>query len=310
MDNIQKAILGTLVYADIFDYPLTSKELYQFLISDEVVNCSSFKQALTRIITNEKRLPRTEWYWGIDTNGKYFFLKGQRQIVNIRKKRERWSRQKLKIARRVARWLKLIPTIKMVGVTGALAMNNSDLNDDIDLLIVTGKNRLWLTRLFTVLLVELIARRRHPGDKEVTNKICLNMFLDENHLLIPPKEQDLFSAHEVCQMKVLWEKEEIYQRFLKENQWVKRFLPNWRVEMRNAKWERQKSHFSLRCLTSHFSPLTSKVEHLAYQLQLRYMQSRKTTEITDPHRIRFHPQDCREWIMGEYQKRLKNLKIR
>jgi len=107
-------------------------------------------------------------------------------------------------------------------------MGNSDLNDDIDLLMVSRKNRLWLTRLLTVLLVELIAKRRHPGDKDVKDKICLNMFLDEEHLRVPQKEQDLFSAHEVCQMKVLWEKEGIYKKFIRENKWVKKFLPNWK----------------------------------------------------------------------------------
>ena len=54
------------------------------------------------------------------------------------------------------------------------------------------------------------------------------MFLDERHLQIPKKEQDLFSAHEVCQLKVIWEKDGIYQKFLKENQWVRQFLPNWK----------------------------------------------------------------------------------
>jgi hypothetical protein len=107
-------------------------------------------------------------------------------------------------------------------------MKNSDKDDDIDLLIVTKKNRLWLTRLLAVLLVELVARRRRPGEKDAKDKICLNMFLDETHLGVPPKERDLFSAHEVCQLKVLWERDNLYQGFLRNNQWTKEFLPNWK----------------------------------------------------------------------------------
>jgi len=109
-----------------------------------------------------------------------------------------------------------------------LAMENSNENDDIDLLIITSKSRLWLTRFLTVILLELVANRRHPADKEVKDKICLNMFLDEGHLEVPKKEQDLFSAHEVCQLKVLWDKNGIYQKFLKANLWSKKFLPNWK----------------------------------------------------------------------------------
>lgn len=198
---MKKAILRTLAYADVFDYPLTAEELYRFLIG-------------------QKGRP--------DYQDGFYFLKGRQGIVALRKKRERWSKEKLKIAQRVAKWLRLVPTIKMVAVTGALAISNSDKEDDIDLLIVTSKNRLWLTRLLTVLLVELVAQRRRPKDKEIKDKICLNMFLDEAHLGVPKKEQDLFSAHEVCQLKPLWEREGVYQKFLKKNQWVKQFLPNWK----------------------------------------------------------------------------------
>lgn len=219
MEKLQKAILKTLAYADVFGYPLISKELYRFLIADEVFSSVSFRKAFTRINANEKR---------IDTNGKYFFLRGRKGVVSLRKKREKWSQNKLQIAQKVAKWLKTIPFIKMVAVTGNLAMNNSDKDDDIDLLIIAGKNRLWLTRFLTVLLVELVANRRRPGDKEVEDKICLNMFLDENHLEIPEKEQDLFSAHEVCQLKPIWHKGNTYQEFITQNQWYQKFLPNWK----------------------------------------------------------------------------------
>lgn len=49
------------------------------------------------------------------------------------------------------------------------------------------------------------------------------------------------------------------------------------------------------------------LEMLAMKLQLRYMAKRKTTEITEPGRIRFHPQDARKWVLKGYEKRLKKL---
>jgi hypothetical protein len=54
------------------------------------------------------------------------------------------------------------------------------------------------------------------------------MFLDEDHLEIPEKEQDLFSAHEVCQLKPIWSKDNVYQEFITQNQWYQKFLPNWK----------------------------------------------------------------------------------
>lgn len=213
--KVLQSIPRTLAYADVFDFPLTAREVWQYLITDKKIGLEEIKDELER--------PNNLF----STNGEYFFLKSRQMIVKVRKKRGRWSREKFKIAKRVANWLRLIPTIKMVGITGALAMNNSDKDDDIDFLIVTAKNRLWLTRLLTVFLVGLAAKRRRPGDQDFCDKICLNMFLDEDHLEVPKKEQDLFSAHEVLQLKPIWDKKGIYDKFVSQNQWVKKFLANW-----------------------------------------------------------------------------------
>ncbi|MCJ7792670.1 MAG: hypothetical protein MUP45_01715 [Candidatus Marinimicrobia bacterium] len=45
------------------------------------------------------------------------------------------------------------------------------------------------------------------------------------------------------------------------------------------------------------------------KLQMQYMASRRTTEIVEPGRICFHPHDARQWVLREYQKRLKKLRI-
>lgn len=216
MNRLQKAIFKTLAYADVFDYPLKAKEIWRFLISSEKFDIKEVQQQLSQ--------PQSFF----QQQGVYYFLSGRRQIINARKKREAWSRKKLKKAVKIARWLKLIPWIKMVGVTGALAMKNSDQEDDLDFLIITAHDRLWLTRLLSVVLIELVAARRRPGDQKVRDKICLNMFLDEVHLKIPQKEQDLFTAHEICQLRQLWDKNGIYQKFIVQNQWFKKYLANWK----------------------------------------------------------------------------------
>lgn len=237
MKSLSRSILRTLVYADVFSYPLTAEEIYRFLIVKETQNARRDTRYEIRNTQDdvEKELVKKSYHLSpVTYHDGFYFLKGRGKIVALRKKREQWSQEKLQIAQRIARWLKFIPWVKMVAVTGALAMKNSDLEDDIDLLIATTRNRLWLTRPLTVLLVELMARRRRPGDlpagRQVKDKICLNMFLDEAHLRIPKKEQNLFTAHEVYQLKLLWERGGIYQKFLRANQWATNFLPNWRPD--------------------------------------------------------------------------------
>ncbi|KPJ70359.1 hypothetical protein AMJ51_02140 [Microgenomates bacterium DG_75] len=53
----------------------------------------------------------------------------------------------------------------------------------------------------------------------------------------------------------------------------------------------------------------TKLETIARWIQLKYMEPRRTTEVVEPGRIRFHPQDARGWVLKEYQARLKELRI-
>ena len=319
MSQLNQAILQTLAYADIFDYPLTSGEFYKFLICHP--------EAKPKDLNGILRNAQNDNY--IETDGKYYFLKGRQKIVELRKKRERWSREKLKISQRVGKWLKIIPWIKMVGITGNLAMNNADKDDDIDILIVSQKGRVWLTRLVVTILVEFMGIRRKPSkrakqspckndeiaaatswprnDENYRNKICLNMFLDEDHLAVLPKERDLYTAHEVAQMKLLWDRGECYRHFLIDNLWIKDYLTNG-IDTKILRYydtkrrENNKSFLSI--LVSQYLNI---MENLVKKLQLWYMRQRRTTEMISDGVIRFHPQDARKWILKEYNSRLLTL---
>jgi hypothetical protein len=214
MTRTQQAILRTLAYADVFAYPLTLKELHLFLIGRKINQTD-----LTKELKGLKNISQKQGF---------FYLQNQEKNFTLRQKRKKASQEKLKIAQRVAGWLKMIPWIKMVGITGNLAMSNADEKDDIDLLIITSKDRLWLSRLSAILITELLGKRRRPNQKSVADKICLNMFLDENHLPIPQKEQSLPTAHEICQLRPLFDKDHFYQKFVQQNQWLAKFLPNWK----------------------------------------------------------------------------------
>jgi hypothetical protein len=116
---------------------------------------------------------------------------------------------------------RLIPWVKLVALTGARAMNNASLADDIDLMIITAENRLWLTRLLLVILLFPWLRR---GQK-ISRRLCLNLWLDESALSL--KQQNLYTAHEICQLKPLYNRDQTYQKFINANLWVKTFLANW-----------------------------------------------------------------------------------
>ena len=215
---MESAIITTLGYHDLFDYPLTQSEIKKFLIANSKFQMTNAKFKIQNLIKKRK----------IQKKNNFYFLTGRGKIIKTRQRRKKISQRKLIIAQRVSRYLRLIPSIKMIAVTGAIAIDNARKDDDIDFLIITSAERLWLTRILVVSLIELLGKRRRPQDLNPVDKICLNIFLDENHLGLPKNKRNLFTAHEIVQIKVIYQKDNLYQKFLKANQWLKKFLPNWK----------------------------------------------------------------------------------
>lgn len=278
------AMLRTLIYADLFDYPLTKDEVWKWLIK------SPNALGDTRNIQEKKG---------------FYFLRGRRNIVQVRQRREKWSNTKLEIAKKIASFLKYIPTIKLVGVSGALAVGNAKKDDDIDLFIISSKGLIWTARFLTTLFIEFTGFRRHPDEEKLKNKICLNMFVAEDHLILPKNERDLFSAHEVLQMKPIYDKGGVYEKFIKANSWVKEYLPNAVDEdIRILGYEdiKKKNKKIPDVLISQYLNI---VEKICRFFQLWYMKRRRTKEVITEGIIRFHPQDARGWILEEYYSRLK-----
>lgn len=288
MNQSQKeAVIKTLCYADVFDYPLTYEEIKKWLIE--------FRDQNSEIRIQKNNLIRRK--------GNYYFLPGREEIIVERLKREKWSKEKFKAAERNVKILQIIPSVKLIGVTGALAMENAKKDDDIDLFIITSKGLLWTSRFLVTILLELTGKRRRPEVKRVNNKICLNMFATEECLQVPHKEQDLFSAHEVLQMKPIFNRDNTYQKFLMANKWVREYLPNaikLDTEILRYKNIRGRNNKAFNILISNYLNI---VEKLFKFFQLRYMRKRRTTEIITDGLIRFHPHDARNWILEKFRLR-------
>jgi len=283
--NLKQAIVATLVYFDIFNYPLTMDEIARWLLSSD-----SF--AKNRLLKLTEKLVRK----GVLAQERgIYFLPGRGEIILRRRKNQKISEPKFKIAQKVARILIKVPGVLLVGLTGNLAMMDAQEDDDIDFLIITRRGKIWTARFLTILLLEILGWRRRPKSKRVKDKICLNLFLDEAHLRLGRKRRDLYTAHEILQMKPLAEKESIYQQFLEANAWVKDFLPN---------AFREKMGVHRQGLEIFPQKRRSKgilVEKILAFLQLWYMRRRQTMEQVKNGQLFFHPQDRRRMIMKQYR---------
>ena len=191
---------------------------------------------------------------------------------------------------------------------------NAKEDDDIDLFIITAKNRLFTGRLITLILAQLFGLRRNRETREsfnnetmkqlnnvFRNKVCLNLFFDESNLKVPKFKQTEFVGHEVLQMKPIMIKGDIYERFLKANPWVQAIFPNSTWIISKIKDQRSKTSSKLKSLK--FKPvfdicaLTFDLfERLAKNFQLTSINRHRTTEIITSTQLWFHPDDFEKKI--------------
>ncbi|OIO15742.1 hypothetical protein COV53_06925 [Candidatus Gottesmanbacteria bacterium CG11_big_fil_rev_8_21_14_0_20_37_11] len=294
MSLIYKAILKTVIYADIFDYPLTYEEIQRYLIEIDL------KKRENKYLLNENKfISLLESHKEIERKEGFYFLKGRNQLIPIRKRRKIYSEEKITILKNLLKNLRHVKTIKMVGVTGSLAVDNADKEDDIDILIVTSQGLLWWTRLITTLITEITGKRRHPNDIDLKGKFCLNMFIDTNNLSVPECERNIYTAHEVAQMVPIHDLENTYELFINKNIWVKNYLPNAFDNKKSANIKKNPGTTNLTCV----------FEYIIKHLQLLYMRRHRTVEVIRDGMIRFHVYDHGTEIIKAYQDRLMKYKI-
>jgi hypothetical protein len=111
---LERAILHTILYSDLFDYPLTSAEVAHYLIgvsclADEVCTC----------------LARSDWLAErvAEVDG-YFVVRGREALIAQRLDGRGFDRL-WRRARRFVRVLRALPFVRMIGITGALAMRTA-----------------------------------------------------------------------------------------------------------------------------------------------------------------------------------------
>lgn len=287
--DLNQAILDTLCYADIFNYPLTRTEIWEWLLTEKKIKKSQINKKKYKLILGQMLN-----YHLNEVNG-FICFKGKEATIKDRIKREKKSIKKFSIARSIAKKLKFIPTIQLIGVSGTLAWRNTESGDDIDLFIVTKRGFMWITRFLTILLVELFAKRRRPQTiKRYNNLICLNMFVDGNNLAIEHKDRNIYTAHDVARLQPIFDRNKTFAKFLSNNMWIRSFLPHFkRQSLMKNDYQQQKYHFFWRII---FYPL----EILLKYLQLWYMQPKRTKEKISDGILRFHPVDAKDWVMKKY----------
>lgn len=278
----------SLVYHDLFSYPLKKEELV---------------------------------FWGIGEDGRpthftektggFWHLPEKKNIVLSRIAKQNTNKTKLNIARKAVKILSFIPSIKLVGVSGALSMENAKGEDDIDLFILTSVDTLWITRLLSLMFLKVFGIPvRRFGEKDIKNKLCLNLWVDERNLSLSQR-RDIYTAHEILQIKVLYDEKGAYKKFLMANSWVREFFPKGfenrvKCTVHSAQSRKEPGVIAV-SLNSVIAFIFRVFNPPAYALQNFYMGSKRTKEVVGIGNAFFHPFPWRENINKMFLVRLERI---
>lgn len=204
----EAAVYATVAYSDVFDMPITLDHLHRFLVGEAVVEVDLAD--LVDSMVKDGRLA---------CRGEVIYLPGRDDVLTIYDERTARAATMWREAERWGRRIGRVPFVRMVAVTGGLAVDSVADHDDIDYFIVTRPGRLWLTRLMIIALGRLAARH----DIEV----CPNYLVSD--IAIEMSDQKIYVARELAQMVVIVG-DDLCQEVRAKNRWMFDLLPNATVE--------------------------------------------------------------------------------
>lgn len=124
-----------------------------------------------------------------------------------------------KKAQKYIKYISWIPGLKMVAVCNSLSMfaTKPNWDSDIDIFIVTCPKRLWIVRILSTIIFQILWVRRHWN--KIKKRFCLSFFVTEKWMDFSSFaiENDIYLGYWIYYMKPILNKDNTYNKFVEIN---------------------------------------------------------------------------------------------
>jgi glycosyltransferase involved in cell wall biosynthesis len=291
--NPDWAILATVIYADMFDAPITVDEVAR--------TCLGARLAADEVRRRIAAAPLADLL-AVDAAG-VLTLRGREELVARREDGVRRTGELLEQHHDVIGALASLPFVRMLALSGGTAHRNARGGDDIDLFVVATAGRAY-TAYTMMYLASYLTRRR--------GILCPNYLVDENHLRIA-YHHDLFTAHQAISLVPIAGLE-TFDAFVRANdEWVRAFYPAYRPRPPGATLTPSR----LQRLAERFLrwSLGDEVERLLsvgwrFHLGRRAASAPRPDLVLDPGILKLHLSDHRRRVLDKFADRLSGVRER
>lgn len=277
--DVRDAIVATVAYADVFDMPIDIVRLHRFLVGCSA-GASEVVSTVGELVESGKLGRRDD----------VVHLPGRAEVLDVHDERTLRAEAMWADAQRWGRRIARLPFVRMVAVTGGLAVDSVADHDDIDYFIIAAPTRLWLTRFMMVGLVKLAERE----DIE----LCPNYIVSERALDFD--DRALYVARELAQMVPIVGRDRCTD-LRRRNSWMFDFLPNATVEGDQTRVAEVHPNVVTRALEMVIRrPVFDRLERWEMDrkvVRLQQVRSRRS-EVGAPDESSFSPDVCKGHMVG------------
>lgn len=291
----EAGILKTLLYFDIFSYPLGVAEVHRAQ-PDAQMTLADSRQSL-------EKFHAAGW---IEKESGFYGFGDLKEKVPRRQKGNELADMQLEVAKRRSKFISNFPFVRAVMISGSLSKEYMDADADIDFFVVTKPGRLWLARTLLILYKKIFLLNSHKT-------FCMNYFIDEAHLEI--EDKNIFTATEVAFLIPTYNKD-LYTNFRAANSWTDAYYPIFKVRGKDAIVEGGESRRKRFSEWLFSGSLGEKLDAYFLRITLRRWQ-KKFDHLTPEHfevalRSRqyvskHHPGNYQAYVMGKLQESWKAL---
>jgi len=294
--TVRESVLGTLAYFDLFGIPLTESD-----IADHLLFQMPDREKIAIYLRESPLVTKKDGYLSLSKDPEFF--------AEFARKKARAAKYWKRI--RHFQWLfNMCPFVKLIAVCNSLPIEDIHENSDIDLLIITERDRLFTARLFLTFFSSLLGLRRHG--LKIKKRFCLSFYLTEDNLNleeIAQKPYDIYLAYWLKTLEPICGDYATYERLIKENMgWLKDYFPAV-IPMRRH-FRKRHSHIKL-LLEKLFGSSRFEYKQKNYQLarsKEKYTALKdKTGTIISEKMLKFHDNDVRALVRKNWAERVNRL---
>ena len=298
--DLKQSVYATAAFFDVFDRPLMRREFLDYLLG-----VSTSKEEIEEFLQEDD---------GLHSRHDFYYLPGRENLLAVREARDSVSDLYWKRVWKYVPKLQIVPFIRAVAVCNTLALDNCTSDSDIDLFIITKKNRIFITRFLSTLLFHILGVRRH-GEK-VSGRFCLSFYVSEDSMDLDEMrlEEDPYLYYWMRSLQFVYRYEDTtYGRFYKKNAWFTQTVPDGMGDMVKSEQEvfssvlRKIFEFVLGGFLGHWIEGLLEKKHLQrFELNKKKLGSRSDV-VVNRKMLKFHNIDRRAEYNDRFFERYSSL---